>query len=179
MAATDRDRNAGAIGGRGGTGGDGRDGGERALGPAVRVRTALPSDGAVLAGLAAQLGYPTDPAEMDRRFRALPDGDSVFVAVIDGEVVGWVHCSVVTSLVVEPHVQVLGLVVDERCRGRGIGRRLMHAADGYARERGRAAIRLRSGAERAEAHRFYESIGFRLVKTHLTLERRADRDGRS
>lgn len=45
-------------------------------------------------------------------------------------------------------------------RGAGIGRRMMAYALGRARARGCAVAQLTTDKRRAEAHRFYESLGF-------------------
>ena len=128
------------------------------------VRRAAPSDAPVLAALAGELGYPTDPPTIRRRLQALPPDDEVWVAEAEGEVVGWVHCAIRLSLLVEPHLEVRGIVVGERWRGRGIGRRLMARAEQSATEHGVSAVRLRSGAQRDEAHAFYRGLGYREQK---------------
>jgi hypothetical protein len=66
------------------------------------LRLALLGDAAVLAELSGELGYPAEPDEIQRRLAALPPDDDVWVATIGDEVVGWVHCSLRRSLVVEP-----------------------------------------------------------------------------
>ena len=45
-------------------------------------------------------------------------------------------------------------------RGAGLGRRMMAYALGRARERGCALAQLTTDKRRADAHRFYESLGF-------------------
>jgi GNAT superfamily N-acetyltransferase len=45
-------------------------------------------------------------------------------------------------------------------RGAGIGRRMMAYAQGRAKERGCALAQLTTDKRRADAHRFYESLGF-------------------
>ncbi|MFI8254864.1 GNAT family N-acetyltransferase [Streptomyces filamentosus] len=45
-------------------------------------------------------------------------------------------------------------------RGAGLGRRLMELAADRARERGCALVQLTSNKERADAHRFYASLGY-------------------
>ena len=45
-------------------------------------------------------------------------------------------------------------------RGGGLGRELMERAAARAKERGCALVQLTSGKERADAHRFYASLGY-------------------
>lgn len=62
-------------------------------------------------------------------------------------------------------VEIVGLVVDERARRTGTGRRLVAAAEDWARARGMPELFLRSNVLRAEAHPFYEQLGFLRTKT--------------
>jgi ribosomal protein S18 acetylase RimI-like enzyme len=135
------------------------------------LRRAVLGDASALASLAGELGYPTDPAEMTRRLEALPPDDDVWVATVGDEVVGWGHCSVRLSLVVEPSIEILGIVVGERWRGRGIGRMLMERAERSAIQRGLSAVRLRSGSHREEAHGFYRALGYREIKQQRVFVR--------
>jgi GNAT superfamily N-acetyltransferase len=77
--------------------------------------------------------------------------------------------------VIEPHVLIQGIVVERDWRGRGIGRRLMAEAEEFARRRGVGYVRLRSGSQRAEAHRFYESLGYRSSKSQQVFVRGVER----
>jgi GNAT superfamily N-acetyltransferase len=140
-------------------------------GEQISIRAATTSDCDAIAALAGQLGYPATPADVERRLAALPSGDEVFVAESGGRVVGWIHCPLTRSLVIEPHVLIQGIVVDEAWRGHGIGRRLMAQAEAYARRQGVGFVRLRSGSQRQAAHAFYEALGYRRTKTQVVLVR--------
>ena len=139
------------------------------------IRRAVTGDAPVLAELSGELGYPAEPGEIERRLAALPPDDDVWVATIDGVVVGWVHCSVRRTLVVEPHIEILGNVVGERWQGRGVGRALMAQAERSADERGVSVVRLRSGSHRDGAHAFYRAVGYREQKTQRVFVREVDR----
>ena len=78
-------------------------------------------------------------------------------------------------MMTEARVEVAGLVVDEKCRGRGIGRALMGRAESWAREHGCAMVSLRSNVIRSEAHAFYQGLGYSLVKTQHAFRRKLDR----
>jgi len=131
----------------------------------IVVRSARAADAADLAPLLAQLGYPQGAVGLDERIDRMADTgtDAVLVAVVDGRVVGLV------SLHVTPFFnegagrgRVTSLVVDDRRRGQGIGRRLLDAAEDAARDRGCTAIELTSAAHRLDAHRFYLSAGYEV-----------------
>jgi GNAT superfamily N-acetyltransferase len=78
-----------------------------------------------------------------------------------------VHVRAVPLLTREACAEIGGLVVDEFLRGRGIGGRLMAAAEEWSRHRGFSALRLRSNVIRDEAHAFYRRQGFGSSKTSL------------
>ena len=59
-----------------------------------------------------------------------------------------------------PSAIVEDVVVDQRYRSQGIGRRMMEHARTLAREAGAYKLALSSNAKRVAAHAFYESLGF-------------------
>ena len=54
----------------------------------------------------------------------------------------------------------MGLAVDNDYKRNGIGSALLKQAEIWAKENGAVGIRLCSGAERENAHKFYLSQGF-------------------
>lgn len=145
------------------------------LAEGIVVRLATAGDAGRLAVLADQLGYPTLPEDVERRLNHLQQaaGHAVYVAELgDGSVAGWIHLRLHEDLLDEPLTEIGGLVVDEAYRSHGIGRRLMAHAEQWARERGCRGVYLRSNVIRHNAHRFYLSLGFRLIKTQLALGKR-------
>ena len=136
----------------------------------LKVRQAQMSDATTIASLVTQLGYPTGDGEMiDRLKRTLDDPrHTVFVADTDGGVVGMGAACVEHNLERdEPQVRVMGLVVDEKARGRGVGAFLMQQIEEWARERGADRVTLTSGNYRPEAHKFYEAIGYQITGTRF------------
>jgi GNAT superfamily N-acetyltransferase len=138
------------------------------------VRPAEASDAPALAGLCVQLGYPSTPEQVAGRLaEILPRPDhAAFLAEAGGQAAGFIHVFVCRMVEVDPFLEVGGLVVDETCRGLGIGRALMAAGENWSMERGVLEVRLRSNVIRAEAHRFYESLGYASVKTSFTFYKR-------
>jgi len=86
----------------------------------------------------------------------------VLVAEVDGDVVG------VCQVMIFPHFQHTGgwccelesVHVRPDLRGRGIGAKLLEAAEVLARQAGCYRMQLTSRNVRADAHRFYETNGF-------------------
>jgi GNAT superfamily N-acetyltransferase len=64
-----------------------------------------------------------------------------------------------------------GLVVSDRVRSRGIGRRLCRRTEQWTWEQGLDTLRVTSRSTREGAHRFYLRDGYRDVKTSLVFEK--------
>ncbi len=151
------------------------------------------------ADLCTQLGYPSTASDVAPRFQAIAAraDHAVFVAEDDARVVGaelapfddrsgsleqgrgappsvvgWVHvCAGMLVLESDPWAEIGGLVVDERVRGRGVGDRLLAAAEAWAREQGYPQVRLRSNVVREAAHQFYLRRGYEVFKTQLNFRK--------
>jgi len=146
------------------------------------IRTAKIGDAPALAFLATQLGYPTSPAQMaDRLSHLLPDNDQAIFVIDDGSgrPVAWIHVYHHWLLEEGHFAEIGGLVTGEGFRRRGLGRQLMRAAEEWARQRGCAAMLLRSNVTRTEAHEFYGNIGYTNIKTSLTFIKRLDSEGQA
>jgi ribosomal protein S18 acetylase RimI-like enzyme len=95
-----------------------------------------------------------------------------YIALDEVVAVGRVHALDRELLQAKPMVEIGGLVVSENSRGQGIGENLVDAVANLARERGQDVLWVMSGSTRVESHRFYESIGFDLLKMSMTFARR-------
>jgi ribosomal protein S18 acetylase RimI-like enzyme len=101
----------------------------------------------------------------DRIRRILSDTRDRMICAADGpELFGYIHLSPYELLYCDPLINILALVVRSDCRGQGVGKALIRAAENFAREEGYAGIRLVSGFDRTQAHGFYEAQGFTLRK---------------
>jgi GNAT superfamily N-acetyltransferase len=141
----------------------------------TRIRPMRDADGARVASLTTQLGYPVATDELARRMadvRAHDDDHELLVAVdSDDAAVGWIHVALHPSLEVAGLAIIHGLVVDEPARSTGIGAALVEAAEAWARSSGATSILVRSRSTRGEAHRFYERIGYVEVKISHVFEK--------
>jgi GNAT superfamily N-acetyltransferase len=133
----------------------------------MTIRTARLDDAAALGRLATQLGYPTTSDQASRRAADVVSrpGNAVFVAEVDGEVVGWVHVVEIVTLESDRSAEIAGLIVDEAHRGVGIGARLVAEVERWARLEGCGILHLRSNVIRDRARRFYEREGFTVTKS--------------
>jgi GNAT superfamily N-acetyltransferase len=89
------------------------------------------------------------------------------VAERDGAVVGTLQLTVLPGLSRRGSSRALveAVRVDSGVRGGGLGTQLLTWAIEAARESGCAVVQLTTDASRADAHRFYERLGF--VGSHL------------
>ena len=149
--------------------------GDAATKPTATLRRARQDDAAELARLSAQLGYPQHDAVFAARLRQLlvSADHPVIVASDDGRtLLGFVAIERRLMLEAGERVEIVGLVVDDRARRRGIGQALVRAAEGWARDIGVAELMVRSNAARAESHPFYEGTGFTRTKTQHVYRKR-------
>jgi len=146
-----------------------------AVPPAVQIRNAAPRDAARIATLAGQLGYSTDASTVANQLQTFAEHADhvVLVAVTPPEerIIAWVHAATCPLVHAAGFAEVHALVVDESCRGRGLGRLLMQHAENWAQGRGCSMIRLRSNVLRDRAHEFYEKLGYTQFKTQKAFRK--------
>jgi ribosomal protein S18 acetylase RimI-like enzyme len=145
---------------------------------AVVIRPAIPADRDALVEL--DLASAAHHAALDPDSYRLPDREAVasfldrrqadperevFVAVVDGAVVGMVDVTMLEppdegSIERPIPTADIGISVLEAWRGRGIGHLLMEAADASARVRGAQQIVLDMSSANLDALRFYRRLGY-------------------
>jgi GNAT superfamily N-acetyltransferase len=129
------------------------------------VRLATRADLPAILVLYAQLNdeAPISLSQARRLFRqAGQRGQVYFVAERGGLVAGTCNLTIVPNLTRggRPYAVIENVVVDSSLRGAGLGKALMEAAVGRARDSGCYKVLLLSSAKRVEAHAFYQAIGF-------------------
>jgi GNAT superfamily N-acetyltransferase len=136
----------------------------------VRVRPATAEDLPALVALLAddplgkQRERATDPNSYQEAFELIDsDPAHLLVVAVDGdEVVGTLQLSFVPGLSRGGALrgQVEGVRVRGDRRDAGLGRALFRWAVEESRRRGCALVQLTTDRSRADAHRFYEALGF-------------------
>jgi len=128
------------------------------------IRRATLDDAPSVASLLGELGYPSTEAEARERLCAAAGSTEVLVAEAETRVVGLIA---VQSAPYFPDgstvMRITALVIAETERRRGIGRELIEAATRLAAQQNCSAVELTTAERRAEAHSFYESLGFAHV----------------
>jgi GNAT superfamily N-acetyltransferase len=126
-----------------------------------------------VADLITQLGYPATGQQIAKRFERI-DGQSnqiLLVADEEGQAVAWIHVAAHPYLENDASAEILGFVVADGYRSRGIGKALVASAEAWASALGCEVVRVRSRIVRDRAHAFYERNGFQRVKTQHCFEK--------
>lgn len=140
----------------------------------MRIRSAELRDAPEIARLSGELGYSAGPKVIAQRLEMLLRNTSDKVLVVessDGTVLGWVHGYLSQLIESNYRVEIGGLVVTANARREGIGRRLITEIETWAKERGAMELSVRCRADREEAHRFYEQLGFACLKTQKVFRK--------
>jgi GNAT superfamily N-acetyltransferase len=134
----------------------------------IAVRPPTLDDAAAIAKLSDDLGYPATSAEISARLEVLADDPAQCVRVAEsheGTVLGWAHAARQMLLESGHRCELLGLVTAPTARGSGVGRALVEAVEVWARAEALPLVSLRCNVIRAEAHGFYEHLGYQRTKT--------------
>ena len=128
----------------------------------IKIRKLKMEDAAEICKINAEgLGYKCDLLLVQRKITNLDwKREAVFVAEVDGIVVGNCHVERYDVLYFETMANVLGLSVKKEYQKQGVGKALLLAAENWAIENGIKMMRLNSGMNRTDAHQFYEHLGY-------------------
>ncbi len=115
--------------------------------------------------------YPLDSTRENLESLLQSTADKIFVAEMDGQVVGYVHANDY-QLLYAPHMKnIMGIAVNRDYQHRGIGSALLRQVEQWAKQTGAAGVRLVSGATRTGAHAFYHQCGYAGDKAQLNLKK--------
>ena len=120
-----------------------------------------------------EMGYDFPAEETAQNLKRLLDDprSKIYVAVVDEQVVGYIHAADY-DLLYAPHMKnILGIAVVKRYRNCGIGRALLQAVESWSGDTGASAVRLVSSESRTGAHAFYRSCGYSNEKTQLNFKK--------
>lgn len=96
--------------------------------------------------------------------------NELIIAEKDGEIVGTLQITFTPSISFQggKRATVESVRVDGKYRGQGVGKELMLWAINRAREENCLMMQLTTNADRKDAHRFYENLGFK--GSHLGMK---------
>ncbi|MEI5991131.1 GNAT family N-acetyltransferase [Enterococcus crotali] len=115
--------------------------------------------------------YPLAEAQNQLSYLLSSPVNKLFVKELDEKVVGYIQLSEYVCTYAPKLMNVLALVVAEEFHSQGIGKALLEYAEQWAKEQGAKGIRLNSGVERTEAHKFYEHQGYVRVKNQVNFRK--------
>lgn len=132
----------------------------------MNIRIATIADAKEVSKLSVQFGYPTSVCDTINNIRGIAKDENqiIFVAELNGVLVGWIQLQKRIMVIASPFVEIVGLIVEEKHRCRNIGRSLVQEGMRWAQDDNIQSLRVRSNASREESHGFYKAIGFREVK---------------
>ena len=129
----------------------------------LKIREGKLSDAADLAALMCELGYETTGAEMESRLISILKDlrYKTLVALNDDKICGMLGTVSASSyLHNDLNGRIIALVVSRESRQRGIGVRLIAAAEKNFIQRGITRVTVTARFERETAHQFYEKLGY-------------------
>jgi GNAT superfamily N-acetyltransferase len=130
----------------------------------IEIRACTPDDAVAVSTLLGELEYAVSVQQATEQVRELSKtgADPIFLAVAHGQALGLLALHLCRMLQYpSPIVRVTSLVVDRRARRRGVGKLLMERAEQVGSAAGCEFVELTSAMDRAEAHAFYRSIGYK------------------
>ena len=130
------------------------------------IRTVTPQDATGIAALSVELGYSFPAAQTAAHIALLQQSnyDQVYVAVVDEQVIGWIHIFYAVRLECGLFCEIGGLIVGRDHQGKGLGKLLVNKAKEWCLSRGCSILRVRSNVKRTDAHEFYQAMGFQKSK---------------
>lgn len=135
------------------------------MSPHLTIRTAQSTDADILQSLYRQLVDDKNIRATESQIQVLEDDvrTRLLVCELDGRVRGTVLVCLCADAMYagQPFAVIENLVVDQECRGNGIGQALLREVERFCLSRNCSKMMLLSSASRVDAHRFFEQVGFR------------------
>lgn len=97
--------------------------------------------------------------------------DKIYVAVVDGNIVGYVHANDYNLIYAPAMKNIMGIAVSGQYKRMGIGKALLDTVEKWAKADGVKGVRLVSGINRKEAHTFYMQCGYIEGKEQLNFKK--------
>jgi len=134
-------------------------------------REARPDDAEALAALLTELGYPTEGKDVTERLPPMQAAGEVPLVAEEGELLGCIGWHVM-QVIHRPYPvgRITMLIVAAECRGRGVGRALVEAAEARLEQLGCLMVEVTSNVALADAHLFYQRLGYRHTSDRFAKE---------
>ncbi len=120
-----------------------------------------------------ELGYDYAEEKTKEKIAKILDSstDKIYVAILDGNVIGYVHANDY-DVIYAPHMKnIMGIAVSSSFQKMGIGKALLTAVEHWAQNTGACGVRLVSGVSRVGAHAFYHHCGYSGDKQQIHFKK--------
>lgn len=124
-----------------------------------------------LCELLASEGMTLTPEDLSSRLGDLPPEERLLLAVEGDQLIGYAHLRIVHDLTREALAEMVAIIVQPHRRRQGFGRRLIAAAESWARQAQRSHLLLRSDVARTAGHAFFTALGYHQESTKLEFTR--------
>ena len=120
-----------------------------------------------------EMGYIYSIQDARKQLKELLEDDrhAIYVAELNGNVIGYVHANDYTLLYAPPFKNIMGIAVCSKYKRKGVGRMLLDAVETWGMNTGAQGIRLVSGADRQGAHAFYRECGYMESKNQKNFKK--------
>ena len=128
----------------------------------VSIRRVSISDYKDIYMLNKELGYLYEEEKVRKKIKYIIENkkDIILVAYINNNIIGYIHGSEYELLYSDSLINILVFVVKESYRKNWVGTALIDKLEEIEIEKKYSGIRLVSGIDREDAHRFYERNGY-------------------
>lgn len=137
------------------------------------IRTRHPPDVYVvqLVDLYQDEGFEVPIEELRSRVEELPRDDRLILAIDGDLLIGYAHLQITRDLIHEETAEVICIIVRGGYRRQSIGRRLIHTAETYAEQSGKARLLMRTNVTLPQAQAFFSSMGYEQTGTSVEFIR--------
>lgn len=145
----------------------------------MKIRKAFKTDIYEIIELTQQLGYSVDNNNFQNQFDNILEksGHAIFVAENnEKKVIAYIHAFSKDLLISIASVEIGELIVDEKYRREGIGKKLIQNVDEWAIENGYKNVIVGSSNKRTTSHLFYPSVGFNYWKEQILYSKALGND---
>ena len=115
-----------------------------------------------------ELGYDFSEEQVVQNVRRLIGSPEILLMVaVDSEdkVLGFIHANNHDPIYAPPMKDIVAIAVNPEFRHHGLGRRLILAVEGWARETGAKGVRANSDIRQKNALAFYKSMGYEYIRS--------------
>jgi GNAT superfamily N-acetyltransferase len=116
-------------------------------------------------------GISLTPKQLGQSIDYLPEADRLLLVVKGDQLIGYAHLRVVYHLVRGAVAEVATILIQPHRRRQGYGRRLIAAAETWARQSDRSLLLLSSDVTRTAGHAFFTALGYQQDSTKLEFIR--------